>query len=108
WTCGERELYMYGASTEEGRRCYASYGLQWECIAAAKATGRTAYDLGGIPTDPSNKADPMYGPYLFKKGFGGLQKRWVGAHDVAPSVLRYRAFLAAEPLYTRALRRVSR
>jgi len=108
WRCGERELYMYGASSEEGRRCFASYGLQWECIAGAKARGALRYDLGGIPTDPSRKDDPMYGPYLFKKGFGGSPRRYVGAHDVAPSALRYRAFLAAEPLYTRALQLLGR
>jgi lipid II:glycine glycyltransferase (peptidoglycan interpeptide bridge formation enzyme) len=108
WQCGDRELYMYGASSEEGRKCYASYGLQWECIAGAKARGAKMYDLGGIPVDPSRKDDPMYGPYLFKKGFGGTARRWVGAHDAAPSALRYRAFLALEPAYTRALQLLGR
>jgi lipid II:glycine glycyltransferase (peptidoglycan interpeptide bridge formation enzyme) len=108
WRCGDRELYMYGASSEEGRKCYASYGLQWECITGAREGGALRYDLGGIPTDPSRKDDPMYGPYLFKKGFGGTPRAYVGAHDVAPSALRYRAFRLAEPLYTRALQVVGR
>lgn len=103
WRCGARELYMYGASDDDGRRCSASYGLQWECIRGALARGALRYDLGGIPLDASRKDDPMYGPYLFKKGFGGSPVRWVGAHDAAPSALRYRAFLAAEPIVTRAL-----
>ncbi len=108
WVCGERELYMYGATSEEGRRCYASYGLQWECITAARSRGASSYDLGGIPVDPTRRDDPMFGPYLFKKGFGGTPRRYVGAHDVAPSALRYRAFVAAEPVYTRALQAVGR
>jgi len=108
WRCGDRELYMYGASNEEGRRAYASYGLQWECIAGAKERGALRYDLGGIPLDPSRKDDPMYGPYLFKKGFGGIARAYVGAHDTAPDALRYRVFLAAEPLYTRALQLAGR
>lgn len=108
WRCGERELYMYGASSEEGRKCYASYGLQWECITGAKASGALTYDLGGIPADPSRKDDPMYGPYLFKKGFGGSARTYVGAHDTVPRELPYRAFLAAEPLYTRALQLLGR
>ena len=108
WRCGDRELYMYGASSEEGRKCYASYGLQWECIAGARASGAIRYDLGGIPRDPTRTDDPMYGPYLFKKGFGGTMRTYVGAHDTAPSALRYRAFVLAEPLYTRALQVVGR
>lgn len=108
WRCGERELYMYGASNDEGRKRYASYGLQWECITAAKSSGALTYDLGGIPVDPSRKDDPMYGPYLFKKGFGGTPRAYVGAHDSVARELRYRAYLAAEPLYTRALQIVGR
>ena len=108
WRCGERDLYMYGATNDEGRKCFAAYALVWQSVAEAKARGANAFDLGGIPVDPSRKDDPMYGPYLFKKGFGGAPRRWVGAHDAAPSALRYRAFLALEPAYTRALQLVPR
>jgi peptidoglycan pentaglycine glycine transferase (the first glycine) len=108
WRCGDRELYMYGASSDAGRKSYASYGLQWECIAGAKAAGALRYDLGGIPADPSRKDDPMYGPYLFKKGFGGSVRRYVGAYDSVTRELAYRAFLAGEPLYTKALQLVGR
>jgi lipid II:glycine glycyltransferase (peptidoglycan interpeptide bridge formation enzyme) len=108
WRCGDRDLYMYGATNDEGRKCFAAYALLWQSIADAKARGARHFDLGGIPVDPSRKDDPMYGPYLFKKGFGGAMRRWVGAHDVAPSALRYRAFVALEPLYTRALQLMPR
>jgi lipid II:glycine glycyltransferase (peptidoglycan interpeptide bridge formation enzyme) len=108
WRCGERELYMYGATNDEGRKCFAAYALLWQSIADAKASGATHFDLGGIPVDPSRKSDPMYGPYLFKKGFGGTPRRYVGAHDLAPNALRYRAFRALEPLYTRALQLLPR
>jgi lipid II:glycine glycyltransferase (peptidoglycan interpeptide bridge formation enzyme) len=108
WRCGDRDLYMYGATNDEGRKCFAAYGLVWQSITEARARGARAFDLGGIPVDPSRKDDPMYGPYLFKKGFGGEMRRWVGAHDVAPSAVRYRAFLALEPAYTRALQLLPR
>lgn len=108
WRCGDRELYMYGATSEAGRKTYAAYGLLWECISGAKATGAVRYDLGGIPADPSDKNDPMYGPYLFKKGFGGTMRRYVGAHDTVPREIPYRAFLALEPAYTRALQLLGR
>ncbi len=104
WRCGERVLYQTGATNEEGRRSYAAYGLLWDCILAAKRAGARRFDLGGIPVDTERKDDPMYGPYLFKRGFGGSVRRWVGAHDVVPSEALYRAYLLSEPLYTTALR----
>ena len=103
WHCGDRELYMYGATNDAGRKVYAAYGLLWRAISEARQRGAVTFDFGGIPVVPEDPTDPMHGPYLFKKGFGGTVARWVGAHDSVPRALRYRAFLLAEPLYTRAL-----
>ena len=103
WHCGDRELYMYGATNDAGRKVYAAYGLLWRAIAEARQRGAATFDFGGIPVDPSDASDPMHGPYLFKKGFGGTVTRWVGAHDSVPLPTLYRAFRIAEPLYTRAL-----
>lgn len=108
WRCGDRALYQTGATNDAGRKTYAAYALLWQCIIEAKRAGRTVFDMGGIPVDIDRKDDPMYGPYLFKRGFGGVVRRWVGAHDVVPSPLLYRTFLVAEPLYTNALRVVGR
>lgn len=108
WRCGERALYQTAATNESGRRAYAAYGLLWECILAAKREGYRRFDLGGIPVDTTRKDDPMYGPYQFKRGFGGAVRRWVGAHDVVPAPALYRAYLLAEPAYTAALRAVGR
>ena len=103
WHCGDRELYMYGATNDAGRKVYAAYGLLWRAIEEAKRRGAVTFDFGGIPRDPDDASDPMHGPYLFKKGFGGTVAHWVGAHDSVPRGLPYRAFLLAEPLYTRLL-----
>jgi lipid II:glycine glycyltransferase (peptidoglycan interpeptide bridge formation enzyme) len=108
WHCGDRELYMYGASNEAGRKVYAAYGLLWRAMSEARLRGAVTFDFGGIPVDPNDASDPMHGPYLFKKGFGGTVARWVGAHDSVPRPLAYRAFRMAEPLYTRALQLASR
>ena len=98
--CGERALYMYGASGEAARKSYAAYALQWHAMRAAKARGARRYDFGGVPAEPS-ESHPQYGLYLFKKGFGGTFRRFAGAYDVAASPARYRAWLAVEPrLYT--------
>ncbi len=104
WRCGERALYQTGATNDAGRRSHAAYGLLWESIIAAKRGGARRFDLGGIPVDLERKDDPMYGPYLFKRGFGGSVRRWIGAHDVVPSGALYRAYLLAEPAYTAGLR----
>lgn len=108
WRCGERALYQTGATNAAGRTSYAAYALLWECIIGAKRDGRRMFDLGGIPLDLGRKDDPMYGPYLFKRGFGGDVRRWVGAHDTVPSPLLYRTYLLALPVYTSALRALAR
>jgi lipid II:glycine glycyltransferase (peptidoglycan interpeptide bridge formation enzyme) len=108
WRCGERVVYQTGATNDAARKSYAAYALVWECIIAAMREGAKRFDLGGIPTDVERTDDPMYGPYLFKRGFGGSVKRWTGAHDTVPRALAYRAYLVAEPAYTTALRLVGR
>ncbi len=108
WRCGDRALYQTAATNEAGRKSYAAYSLLWASMMEAKRAGRTVFDMGGIPQDLERKDDPMYGPYLFKRGFGGTVKRWVGAHDAVPSPLLYRAYGVAEPAYTAALRLAGR
>ena len=108
WRCGEREVYQSAATNDAGRAAYAAYALLWRCIIEGRRAGARRFDFGGIPIDLTRKDDPMYGPYLFKKGFGGTPRRFVGAHDVVPNELRYRVYAVAEPLYTTALRLVGR
>jgi peptidoglycan pentaglycine glycine transferase (the first glycine) len=108
WRCGERTVYQTGATNDAARKSHAAYTLVWECIIGAKREGAKRFDLGGIPTDVDRKDDPMHGPYVFKRGFGGAVRRWTGAHDTVPRSLAYRAYLLAEPAYTTALRLVGR
>ncbi|MDQ2911862.1 MAG: peptidoglycan bridge formation glycyltransferase FemA/FemB family protein [Chloroflexota bacterium] len=108
WRCGEREVYQSAATNDAGRTAYAAYALLWRCIIEARKGGARRFDFGGIPADLTRKDDPMYGPYLFKKGFGGKPRQFVGAHDVVPNELVYRAYAVAEPMYTAALRLVGR
>jgi lipid II:glycine glycyltransferase (peptidoglycan interpeptide bridge formation enzyme) len=104
WRCGEREVYQSAATNDEGRSAYAAYLLLWQCIIEGRRSGSRRFDFGGIPADLTRKDDPMQGPYLFKKGFGGTPRRFAGAHDVVPRPLAYRAYRIAEPVYTAALR----
>ena len=108
WRCGAREVYQSAATNEAGRSAYAAYALLWRCIIEARGGGAMTFDFGGIPVDLARKDDPMYGPYLFKKGFGGVMRQFVGAHDAVPRPLAYSAYRLAEPAYTAALRLVGR
>ncbi len=108
WRCGDRDLYMYGATNEAGRKCFAAYGLLWRSITDARESGRARFDFGGIPADLTDERDTMQGPYRFKKGFGGMPVRYAGAHDVVPRELPYRLYRAAEPAYTRLLQLAGR
>ena len=108
WRCGERDVYQSAATNEAGRSAHAAYALLWRCIIEARKGGARRFDFGGIPADVTRKDDPMYGPYMFKKGFGGTPRRFVGAHDAVSNELAYRAYALAEPLYTNALRLVGR
>jgi lipid II:glycine glycyltransferase (peptidoglycan interpeptide bridge formation enzyme) len=108
WRCGEREVYQSAATNDEGRSAYAAYLLLWRCIIDARRSGSRRFDFGGIPADLTRKDDPMQGPYLFKKGFGGTPRRFVGAHDVVPRPFAYRAYGVADPVYTAALRLAGR
>jgi peptidoglycan pentaglycine glycine transferase (the first glycine) len=108
WRCGEREVYQSAATNDAGRSAYAAYGLLWRCIIEARKGGARRFDFGGIPVDVTRKDDPMYGPYQFKKGFGGAPRRFVGAHDAVPNGLLYRAYAVAAPLYTNGLRLAGR
>jgi lipid II:glycine glycyltransferase (peptidoglycan interpeptide bridge formation enzyme) len=108
WRCGEREVYQSAATNDAGRSAYAAYLLLWRCIIEARRSGARCFDFGGIPLDVTRKDDPMHGPYVFKKGFGGTPRRFVGAHDFVPHPVAYRAYGVAEPAYTAALRLLGR
>ena len=108
WRCGEREVYQTAATNEAGRSAYAAYALLWQCIIDARKGGARRFDFGGIPVDITRKDDPMYGPYQFKKGFGGVARQFVGAHDVVPHEGLYQIYSTLGPKYASALRLLDR
>lgn len=107
-------IYFANGSSEEGLKSGANHALQWQALQWAQQCGCTSYDFWGIPdafgkamaaSDPierqqleeTAKADPLYGVYRFKKGFGGTIVRYLPAYD--------RIYLP--PLYTLWQRRFS-
>ena len=54
-TRGATAFYLFGATTEEGMRLYASRIIQWNIVAHAHSQGCTQYDLGG-----TSEKDPHF------------------------------------------------
>lgn len=77
---GGRAWYIHGMSLDEHREKMFTYRLQWEAMLRSKAAGCAEYDLWGAP-DSFSEADPMWGVYRFKEGFGGQVVRTLGAWD---------------------------
>ncbi len=67
---GNKVWYLYGASSNAHRNVMPNYQLQWEMIRWALECGCEIYDFRGVSGDLSPD-NPLYGLYLFKKGFSG-------------------------------------
>ncbi len=104
---GPKAWYFYGMSSNEERDRMPTYLLQWEAIRWAKAHGYATYDFWGAP-DTFTEADPMWGVYRFKDGFGGAVVRHIGAWDYAPVPLTYWAYERLMPAVLGMMRRKAR
>lgn len=78
---GNKVWYLYGASSNEHRNVMPNYQLQWAMIQWALETHCDIYDFRGVSGDltPDN---PLYGLYLFKKGFGGDLVEFCGEFEM--------------------------
>ena len=88
---GGRAWYFHGMSLDEHRDKMFNYRLQWEAMLRAKAGGCSTYDMWGAP-DAFSAADPLWGVYRFKDGFGGHVTRTLGAWDFPTRPLIYRLY----------------
>ena len=78
---GNKVWYLYGASANEHRNVMPNYQLQWEMIRWALETKSDIYDFRGVSGDLSPD-NPLYGLYLFKKGFGGDLVEFCGEFEM--------------------------
>jgi lipid II:glycine glycyltransferase (peptidoglycan interpeptide bridge formation enzyme) len=108
-----RAWYFYGASSNTHRERMPTYLLQWETMRWAKSLGCTTYDLYGVPDEDkevledefTQRSDGLWGVYRFKRGFGGLLVRSVGAWDRVYARLRYQLYCWLLTIRNRALNR---
>ncbi|MBZ9572747.1 peptidoglycan bridge formation glycyltransferase FemA/FemB family protein [Patescibacteria group bacterium] len=89
-------FYHQGASVKKYPKIPVSYLLQWETIKEAKTMGCKLYNFWGI-AETESKKHPFWGLSLFKKGFGGYEKRYVKTQDL-PLSFKYWLTFAFEVL----------
>jgi len=71
-------FYHHGASFPSKQP--VSYAVQWEIIKEVKRRGCRLYNFWGI-SEEDDKNHPWTGLTLFKKGFGGEEKKYVKTQD---------------------------
>jgi lipid II:glycine glycyltransferase (peptidoglycan interpeptide bridge formation enzyme) len=93
---GRRAWYLYGMSSSAHREAMPNYALQWAAIRWARDLDCDSYDFWGAP-DAADPADPLWGLYRFKEGFGAEHVRLVGSWDHAARPLFYWLYSIALP-----------
>lgn len=77
-SCGQSAIYLFGATSEAGRRLRAGYFLTWQAINLARSRGLVWYDLGGVDF----KANPSVA--RFKERMNGRRIFAAGPYEAQP------------------------
>ena len=77
---GGTAWYLYGASSDQMREVMAPYAVMWAAIQWARSSGCHDFDWWGGP-ETADPADPLWGVYRFKLGFGARLDDQAGAWD---------------------------
>lgn len=85
---GKEVLAFLGGAYKDYMEFQCSYSIYYELIKYAVDNKFDYYNFYGISSDLSPK-DPMYGVYLFKKGFGGKVVELLGEYDLKVSGFYY-------------------
>lgn len=78
---GKEVLSLVGGSYKETMEYQGPHTIHWEMIKYAAKNGFNRYNFYGITGDFS-KNNPLYGLYLFKRGFGGQVVELIGEFDL--------------------------
>ncbi len=92
---GENAIYLFGATSEAGRRLNAGHYLMWQAILRCRALGLKRFDLGGIDADTNPSVT------RFKQRTGGAEIRAPGPFEFRPPGLGPALVGAAETLHAR-------
>ncbi|WP_209509858.1 MULTISPECIES: GNAT family N-acetyltransferase [unclassified Ruegeria] len=92
---GTNGVYLFGATSEAGRRLNAGHYLMWQAILHCKAHGLRWFDLGGIDVDSNPSVT------RFKLRTGGSEVIAPGPYEFQPSGLTTSLIRTAETVHTR-------
>ena len=85
---GNEASYHYAVSTELGTKMSGSPILHVEAMRDARERGIKRYNLWGIVGE-EEKNHRFYGVSFFKRGFGGDELKYLPAHDLIISPMKY-------------------
>ena len=85
---GNEASYHYAVSTELGTKMSGSPILHVEAMRDARERGIKRYNLWGIVGE-DEKNHRFYGVSFFKRGFGGDELKYLPAHDLIISPMKY-------------------
>jgi len=92
---GTNGVYLFGATSEAGRRLNAGHYLMWKAILHCKAHGLRWFDLGGIDADTNPSVT------RFKLRTGGAEVIAAGPYEFRPTGLTTALIRTAETVHTR-------
>ena len=95
---GGEVLSLNGGTYAEFMNFNSAYTLHWEMVKYAIENNYEIYNFYGITGDFS-ESNPLYGLYLFKRGFGGEVTELIGEFDLVVNKLYYFIYKTAFKSY---------
>ena len=95
---GDEVLSLVGGSYEKFMEFQSAYTVHWAGCKYAIENNYKRYNFYGITGDFDEK-NPLYGLYLFKRGFGGKVVELIGEFDLVISKFWYHAYKIAFGIY---------
>lgn len=95
---GNEVVSLVGGSYEEFMEFQSAYTVHWAGCKYAIENGYKRYNFYGITGD-FREENPLYGLYLFKRGYGGRVVELIGEFDLVISKFWYHAYKCAFSMY---------
>lgn len=95
---GDEVLSLNGGTYKEFMNFNSAYTLHYEMVKYALNNGYKRYNFYGITGD-FNESNPLYGLYLFKRGFGGEVTELIGEFDLVLNKPYYLLYKTAFKTY---------